>query len=143
MKSAIFHNFTTKPFTGYWNGKPKTFKPGDKVWMEEYLARHFAKHLTNHVLLTSGNAKDETYTSPKKPEQVPQFMDIFNKAFIPDESAEEKDEAQVQTDLAQRAHGQTPAPAEKAQIVEPPAGDDEDEEAAFEGAKDAAAKAAA
>ena len=80
-QNATFHNFDIEPFTGYWNGKPKTFKPGEKVHMSSPLAEHFAKHLTNKVLIREGK---ETSTSPKNPAQVPQFMDIFKKAFIPD-----------------------------------------------------------
>jgi len=81
MTNATFHNFSSTPFTGYWNGKPKTFKPGEKVYMPAYLAEHFAKHLTNRHLIEN---KMDVYTSPKNPGQVPQFMDVFKKAFIPD-----------------------------------------------------------
>lgn len=82
-QNATFHNFTSEPFTGYWNGKPKTFRPGERVHMSAPLAEHFAKHLTNKVLMGMGGI-NETYTSPKNPAQVPVFMDIFRKAFIPD-----------------------------------------------------------
>lgn len=81
MTNATFHNFTNEPFTGYWNGKPKTFKAGEKQYMPAWLAEHFAKHLTNRVLIEN---KQETYVSPKNPGQVPQFMAVFKKAFIPD-----------------------------------------------------------
>jgi len=82
----VFHNFTEAPFTGYWNGKPYTFKSGAKQAYPHLIARHFAKHLTNQVLTDS---KKEEYTSPKKPDQVPVFMDIFHKAFIVEEIAVE------------------------------------------------------
>lgn len=81
MSNATFHNFTDKDFTGYWDGKPKTFKPGDRQYMPAWLAEHFAKHLANRVLIESGK---EVYTSPKFPVQVPEFMEVFKKAFIPD-----------------------------------------------------------
>ncbi len=92
-KKYIFHNFTDKPFTGYWNGKPITFKPGIKKDYPRLITRHFAKHLTNQILTDGG--KDETikngerYTSPKKPDEVPVFMEIFNKAFIVEEIPDE------------------------------------------------------
>lgn len=133
MKTALFFNFTSNPFTGYWDGKPKTFKPGEKVYMPEYLAKHYAKHLTNKVLLEQGK---ETATSPKFPEQVPQFMEIFNQACILEDESEEQDEAQLATDIANRSHT-TPKVKDTAerntpvQMVEVP-GDDEDEEE-FEG----------
>lgn len=82
MNNATFHNFSSEPFTGYWNGKPKTFKAGERVYMPAYLAEHFAKHLTNRELQKT--AKGENYTSPKFPRQVPEFMEMFNKAFIPE-----------------------------------------------------------
>lgn len=81
MANATFHNFTDRPFTGHWNGKAKTFAPGAKQLMPAFLAEHFAKYLTNDVLIREGK---EIYTSPKKPLDVPQFMDLFNKAFIPE-----------------------------------------------------------
>lgn len=84
MTNAFFHNFTDETFTGFWNGKPKTFKPGDRVLMPAWLAEHFAKHLTNRELIKAGK---EVYTSPKTPGQVPEFMAVFRKCFIPESKA--------------------------------------------------------
>lgn len=89
MSNATFHNFSSEAFTGYWNGKPKTFKAGERVYMPAYLAEHFAKHLANRELIRAGK---ESYTSPKFPRQVPQFMEVFNKAFIPDTAPEANNE---------------------------------------------------
>lgn len=82
-QTATFHNFTDQPFTGYWNGKSKTFKPGEKQAMPTWLAEHFAKHLTNQELHKAGM---DNYTSPKKPTEVPQFMDLFKRACIYNEN---------------------------------------------------------
>lgn len=84
----IFHNFTDKPFTGYWNGRAYTFKPGTKKYYDRLIARHFAKHLTNQVLIEQGK---ERATSPKKPDEVPEFMNIFHKAFLVEEVSPEDD----------------------------------------------------
>lgn len=131
MKTALFFNFTDKPFTGYWDGKPKTFKPGTKVYMPQYLAEHYAKHLTNKVLLEQGK---ETSTSPKFPKQVPEFMNVFKKACILDEESEEKTEAEVAIDVANRGKESSPkTPSTEPQIVDVPGGDDDDE---FEGLED-------
>lgn len=81
MKTALFHNFTTEDFTGYWNGVPQTFKPGEKKYLPEYLAAHFAKHLTNRELIKMGD-KFQNYTSPKFPDQVPEFKKLFDQACI-------------------------------------------------------------
>lgn len=111
MKTALFTNFTDQEFTGYWDGKAKKFSPGQSVYMPDYLARHFAKHLTNRELLrtdASGNLiyKDgEKMTSPKKPEEVPLFMDLFNKAFTPDDEetmGEQKDDIDTLINVANK-----------------------------------------
>ena len=83
----FFHNFTSNVFTGYWNGKAYQFKPGIKKEYAKGIAEHFAKHLTNEVLTGRGL---EAYTSPKKPSDVPQFMDIFNKALLIEEIPDEE-----------------------------------------------------
>jgi len=90
MKTAIFHNFTNEPFTGYWDGKKRTFAPGATKLLPAYLAEHYATHLTNKVLIEKG---DYTSTSPKKPEQVPAFMELFNKAC---EYQDDDDEDEVE-----------------------------------------------
>ena len=144
MKTALFTNFTDKEFIGYWDGKPKPFKPGESVYMPDYLARHFAKHLTNRELLrTDGNGnllyKDgEKMTSPKNPEDVPMFMELFNKAYTPDELEElgsEKDDVDTLIDVAnknrqERVKATAPEKQDptQPQVVLPPDFDDEDSE---------------
>lgn len=132
MKQALFFNFTDKPFTGYWDGKAKTFAPGAKQYMEEWRARHYAKHLTNKVLLEQGK---ENSTSPKFPEQVPDFMEIFNKACIIEK---DQDENQDASDLIQKQHEtitsekQVPTivDSKEPQIINSP---DSDDDESFEG----------
>lgn len=91
MKTALFTNFSTTPFTGYWNGRGKTFAPGQSSYMPDYLAAHFAKHLTNRELLAKGL---ERSTSPKKPEEVSEFMELFNQAYTPDTTDEDMIQAE-------------------------------------------------
>lgn len=88
MTNATFFNWTDEAFTGYWNGKGKTFAPGERRLMPSFLAEHFAKHLTNRELI---KANKVTSTSPKFPGQVPEFMDLFRKAYIA-EAVSEQDE---------------------------------------------------
>lgn len=134
MKQALFFNFTDKPFTGYWDGRARTFKAGEKMYMEEWRARHYAKHLTNKVLLEQGK---ENSTSPKFPEQVPDFINIFNKACIVEQ---DQDVNQDESDLIDRQHesaNQEKVPTivddKEPQIIKGPE-DDEDE--SFEGLKE-------
>lgn len=114
MKTALFHNFSNETFVGYWNGRPRKFEPGESLYMPDYLAKHFAKHLTNRELLRvdrKGNPlyKDgEKCTSPKKPEENQLFMELFNKACLPaDEEggSEEKDPVDVEIEIANKNRG--------------------------------------
>lgn len=147
MSNATFFNFTSEPFTAYWDGKAKTVKAGEKVLMPEFLAEHFAKHLTNQELIKAGK---EVYTSPKNPGQVHQFMDIFKKAFIPEaplaKGSNEIDEliASAQSEPSMDIEVKKPEPTddgpaaamkkkrgrktkdEESEIINPPDGDDED-----------------
>lgn len=138
-RQALFYNFTDKEFVGYWDGKSKKFAPGAKQYMEEWRARHYAKHLTNKVLLEMGK---ENSTSPKFPEQVPDFINIFNQACIVEEDQEE---SQDESDLINRQHEPSMNMPEKPakvptvvdnkepQIITAPDADDEDN---FEGLKE-------
>lgn len=89
MTNATFINWTDEAFVGHWNGKGKTFEPGYRAVMPEYLAEHFAKHLTNRELIKIGK---ETATSPKFPADQPAFMELFNKAFIGQTVEKEEDD---------------------------------------------------
>ena len=151
MKTALFTNFSNDPFTGFWNGKGRKFEAGESQWMPDYLAKHFAKHLTNRELLKLGK---ERSTSPKKSEDVPEFMELFNQAYIPDtdeEFAGEQDGIDVQITLANKNRKQiaekksaTPKSEKeqwkedanvksdptKAQVILPPDFDDDEEDIA-------------
>lgn len=166
MKTALFTNFTNEEFIGYWDGKGKKFAPGESTYMPDYLARHFAKHLTNRELLRkdkNGNLiyKDgEKMTSPKRPEDVPLFMEIFSKAYTPEKEEElgsvnddidaligsaNKNREEDQTPTAEEvkpakgAKGAKPKKGEKQDPTKPqvivPADfdEDEDDESAFTG----------
>ncbi len=145
-KTALFTNFTDKEFIGYWDGKPKKFAPGQSLYMPDYLAKHFAKHLTNRELLrvdTQGNAlhkNGEKMTSPKFPEQVPVFMELFNKAYIPDdteESTEVKSELDMQIEVTNRNIENTKSSDKQdptqPQVIIPPDFEDNDDEESFKG----------
>ena len=105
MKTALFVNFTNEDFTGFWDGTGKNIKAGESLYMPDYLARHFANHLTNRELIKKNTKAGETSTSPKKPEDVPAFMELFNKAYIPEEVetiTQEKDDINVQIEVANK-----------------------------------------
>lgn len=147
MKTALFTNFTNEVFNGYWDGKKKPFAPGQSLYMPDYLAKHFAKHLVNQELLKrkeDGSLvyKDgEKFVSPKKPEEVPIFMELFNKAFTPDETEElgdKKDDIDTLINVANKNKNkekESPQDPTKPQIIVPPDFDDEDSdnEESFQG----------
>src|SRR3990167_7485883 len=139
MKTALFTNFTGEEFIGSWDGKLKPFAPGKSLYLPDLVAQHFAKHLVNRELLkvdASGNLvhKDgDKMTSPKFPEQVPLFQELFNKAYTPDESEEIGDpkfDLDAQITIANKNREKAPEGAQGktgVQIAEFPP-DDEDEE---------------
>lgn len=102
MNIAHFTNYSNEDFTAYWDGVAHTFKPGQTKAMPEYLAEHFSKHLANRELIRMGRDMD---TSPKRPQDVPAFMEEFGKAFSDsgeqEETVFEGDSAEVQMDVAE------------------------------------------
>lgn len=56
MKSLLFTNWTAKDFTHAWANVPYTFKAGQAMYMEDWKAKHFAKHLVNRELNEQGIA---------------------------------------------------------------------------------------
>jgi hypothetical protein len=164
MKIAQFTNFTNDEFIGYWDGKGKKFAPGQSIAMPDYLASHFALHLVNRELLKRNKdgslliPNGDKYVSPKKPEDVPVFMDLFNKAFVLDELdelGEKRDDIDVLIDVANKNRGNdqhptnvesndkgktgsNPVPAEKQdptkpQVIVPPDFEEDDDEESFGG----------
>lgn len=87
MPTALFYNFSDEDFVGRYGGQNKMFPAGSKTYMPAYLAQHFAKHLTNRELLKEGK---DTATSPKAPEDVPEFEEKFKRAYVRDRDMEKK-----------------------------------------------------
>jgi hypothetical protein len=53
-KAVLFTNFTNKDFTWTWANVPYEFKSGQSVYMEDWKAKHFAKHLVDRELQERG-----------------------------------------------------------------------------------------
>ncbi len=79
MPTACFYNFSEFDFTGRWGGEDQMFPAKSKTFMPAFLAQHFAKHLTNRELHRMGL---DHATSPKVPEDVPEFNKLFRQAYI-------------------------------------------------------------
>jgi len=54
MTSVIFTNWTKEDFSWTWNSVPYTFRAGQSIYIEDYLANHFAKHLVDRELIRAG-----------------------------------------------------------------------------------------
>jgi hypothetical protein len=124
MKTVLFVNFSDEAFTGMWDSQSYPFAPGQTMYMEDWKARHFAKHLVNRELLKDGQ---ETHTSPKEKNGVIDdvlFMELFNKAVI-DSEPEEVPESMIETEVINKN-----AKAKKAVKKSKP-----EPEAEFEGVK--------
>ncbi len=79
MPTACFYNFSDYEFIGTWGNEDMKFAPKEKRYMPAFLAQHFAKHLVNRELHRVGL---DSATSPKAPEDVPEFNKLFRIAYI-------------------------------------------------------------
>jgi len=50
-----FVNYTKEDFSHKWDGKVFKFKAGREIYLEDYLAEHFAKHLAEREMLKDGH----------------------------------------------------------------------------------------
>lgn len=101
-RNSVFTNIDEEIFVGEWDGNKRSFKPGESKILPEWLAEHYAKHLANHMLIKSGIAKNESYTSPKKPSDVPAFKELFDEICQPHGEREkdaERDELDAEIEL--------------------------------------------
>lgn len=54
MESKIFLNWSNEEFVGMWDSIPYKIKAGQNVYLEDWKANHFAKHLTDRELNKAG-----------------------------------------------------------------------------------------
>lgn len=54
VKSVVFKNFTDKEFMCSWDAIPYRFPAGKEMYVEDWKANHFAKHLVNRVMNERG-----------------------------------------------------------------------------------------
>ncbi len=52
--SIVFKNFTNEEFVCSWDGTPYRFAPGKEMYVEDWKAEHFAKHLVDRVMHKAG-----------------------------------------------------------------------------------------
>lgn len=78
-KIVYFKNWTTKDFTYKFDSQMQTFVAGQTYQMPLEIAQHFAKHLADRELMTSGDPKDEFLPEGKHKE----FMDRCFPGGVP------------------------------------------------------------
>jgi hypothetical protein len=54
MQSILFKNWTTDLFIGKWDGVEYAFTPGQSMYVEDWKALHFAKHLADKAMQADG-----------------------------------------------------------------------------------------
>lgn len=54
VKSVVFKNFTDEEFVCSWDGVPYRFPAGKEMYVEDWKADHFAKHLVDKVMNKKG-----------------------------------------------------------------------------------------
>jgi hypothetical protein len=98
MKSVLFKNFTDRTFTWQWNSVSYTFKPHQEIFLEDWLAEHFAKHLIddeiNHMNIGVKDAEKQIRTN-----SVPVRAEIYAKIIFQQDDSEEVDQNQMTTEL--------------------------------------------
>jgi len=78
MNTAVtFINYTDEDFTHTWDSQPYVFAAGRTMMLPEYLARHFAKHLTRRELNKLGPKGEIT-------DDDPEFIKLMNKCVVLD-----------------------------------------------------------
>lgn len=58
VKSVVFKNFSNEEFVCSWDGVPYRFPAGKEMYVEDWKAEHFAKHLVNKVIYTAKGSKE-------------------------------------------------------------------------------------
>lgn len=54
VKAVIFKNFSNEPFVCSWDSIPYHFAAGQEMYVEDWKAEHFTKHLVNRELDKKG-----------------------------------------------------------------------------------------
>lgn len=88
QKAIMFLNFTDEQFSHTWDSVPYNFPPGQKFMMEDWKARHFAKHLANFVLNKQGKSVAD-----------PSHKDLMKKAMPDEEGIVASSESELTTKL--------------------------------------------
>lgn len=92
-KAIIFKNFSDEDFTHTWDSVPYTFKAGQEIFMEDWKALHFAKHLVQREL-----------NKLNRPTNDPSRIGLMKKCMPTAEAIVASDQSSLQTELLNVDH---------------------------------------
>lgn len=84
-----FTNIDSGDFTGRWDSKPYTIKAGETKAYPEFLAKHFAKHLTDRIL------RKEGFKLGDKAERAKVLEDILGEVVVQADVEEDMREGEL------------------------------------------------
>jgi len=91
MKAIKFKNFTDRDFTYSFDGVPYTFKAGTEIFLEDYKAEHFARHLADREL-----EKKDIRTDNKKEKDIIVAQCLFlDESVTPSEALDIEEKKKV------------------------------------------------
>lgn len=113
VKSVVFKNFSNEEFVCSWDGVPYRFPAGKEMYVEDWKANHFAKHLVNKVIYTMKSGKELILT-----DQV--LRDKLLAQALPGETTVTHDEAldiNVRAEVAEKEAEIKEKKAESTKVV--------------------------
>lgn len=100
VKSVVFKNFTDGEFVCSWDAVPYRFPAGKEMYVEDWKANHFAKHLVDRVMnklgmITSNMAGREPLERQALPDGISLSQEEALDVNAREEVAEEVKEVKV------------------------------------------------
>lgn len=75
METKLFVNWTKEDFIGYWDSVPYRIKSGAQIYLEDWKADHFAKHLVDLELHRQGKQVND----PRREELVAKCFGVVEE----------------------------------------------------------------
>ncbi len=104
VKSVVFKNFTNEEFVCSWDGVPYRFPAGKEMYVEDWKAAHFAKHLVDRVMnqkrmITSNKVERDPLLAQALPDGISltqdEAFDLHAREEVAEKEAEIKEETKT------------------------------------------------
>lgn len=106
-KAVLFTNWTTEDFTHMWDGVEYEFPKKKTVFLQGYLAVHFAKHLAIREM----NRMGASWMEKDK-----RFEDLMKKCLVEETQIDAKDDVSLESKMLNTEHNK-PAKTKKKEEV--------------------------